>query len=81
MNAKTTGFNAVSPRALRWQRLVDVVEIVHSQTELLDVVRALHTTSRLASRLDGGKKQTNQNADDRDNDQQLDERKALEFSP
>jgi hypothetical protein len=36
----------------------------------------LHTASRFARRLDGREKQTDQNADDRDNDQQFDQREA-----
>jgi len=43
------------------------------------LVRALHTTRRLAGRLNDRKKQTNQNTDDRDNDQQFDKGKTLTF--
>jgi hypothetical protein len=49
---------------------------VHRQTQLLQIVRALHPSRRFAGRLHGRKQQGNQNADDRDDDQKLDERKG-----
>jgi len=51
---------------------VNVVEVLRGQTDLFQLVRALHTTRRLAGRLNGRKKKTDQNTDDRDNDQQFD---------
>ena len=61
------------------EAVVNIVEILRGQTELLQLVRALHTTSRFANRLNGRKKQTNQDTDDRDNDQQFDEGKPATF--
>ena len=70
---------ADAPRLRRRHRVVRVVIVLNAEAPLLEVVRALHTTRRFASRLDGRKKQTDQNTDDRDNDQQFDERKAASF--
>ena len=55
---------------------VRVVIVVKRERPLLNVVDALHTTGRFARRLNGGEEQTDQNADNRDHDQQLDERKT-----
>ena len=63
--------------ARRRQTVVRVVIVLDGETELLEVVGALHTTSRFTRRLDGGEKETDQNTDDRDNDQQFDERKPI----
>ena len=38
------------------------------QTKLLDIIHALDSSRRLASRLNGGQQQTNQHRDDRDDD-------------
>ena len=66
-----------------YQSAVDVMVVLEAEPKLLEVVRALHTTSGFTRRLNGGKKQADQNADDRDDDQQFDEGKsaAAEFSP
>ena len=53
-----------------------VMVILDGESELLEVVGALHTTSRFARRLDGGQKQTNKNTDDSDDDEQFDKRKT-----
>ena len=59
MNAKTLGLDAGTPRALGRKVVVRVVVIVDRKPELLHVVRALHTTSRLARSLNRRKKKTN----------------------
>ena len=58
-------------RARRGQRVVRVVIVLDGKSELLEVVRALHAARGLASGLNGGKKQTDQDTDDRDNNEQL----------
>ena len=82
--SETAGFGAVvnvrgtaEQRARRRQTVVRVVIVLDGETELLEVVGALHTTSRFTRRLDGGEKETDQNADDRDNDQQFNQGEAL----
>ena len=53
------------------------IDVIHRRkSKLLEVVRALHATSRFTSRLNGGKQKTDQDTDDRDDDEQLDEREA-----
>jgi hypothetical protein len=47
---------------------------VGPQPDLLEVVGALDPVGRLPDFLDGGEQQSDQNADDGDDDQQLDER-------
>ena len=46
------------------------------QADLLEVVRALGPTGRLAGRLDGGQEQGDQDGDDGDHHQQLDQRES-----
>ena len=46
------------------------------QGKLLQVVLALHHPCRLAGRLNGWQQQRDQDADDRDHDQKLDQRKT-----
>ena len=46
-------------------------------TDLLEIVRTLHTSRRFARCLNRGEKQTDQNTDDRNNDQQLNQGKTL----
>jgi hypothetical protein len=53
-----------------------VVIVLHSQAELLQVVLALRLPSRFAGGLHGGNQQRDQDADDGDDDEQLDQRKA-----
>jgi hypothetical protein len=50
-----------------------VVEIVNRHTHLLQVIFALCVTSRFASLLHGWQQKSNQDADDRDNNQELDQ--------
>ena len=50
--------------------------VLQREQELLHIIRALHTTRRFASRLDGRKEQADQNADDRDDDEKFDQREA-----
>jgi hypothetical protein len=49
---------------------------VERQSYLLQIVRATHPSSRLAGRLDRGKQQPNQNANDGDHHQKLNQRKS-----
>ena len=58
------------------RRLLGRLEIEDGQADLLQVVRALCTPSRFASDLDGRQQQLGQNADDGDDHQQFDQRKA-----
>ena len=57
--------------------VVDVVVVLNREPHLLQIVRAFHASSRLTSRLNGREKKADQDADDRDNDQQLDKGEAL----
>jgi hypothetical protein len=54
----------------------DIVAIVQGRANLLEVVRALHARCCLTDLLHGRQQQANQDGNDRDDDQQLDERKA-----
>jgi hypothetical protein len=47
------------------------------QTNLFQIVRALHTSSRFTRRLNGRKEKPDQDTDDRDNDQQFDQGKTM----
>ena len=58
------------------QGTVDVGVVHGRQAELLEVVDALRPPGGLARRLDGGQEQCDQDGDDRDDDQELDQRKA-----
>ena len=72
----------VKPLALSYsyhQRLVDVVIVLKTEPELFQVVGALHTSSRLTRRLNGGKKQTNQNADDGNDNQKFNQGETLKL--
>jgi hypothetical protein len=55
--------------------LVRVVIILNAQTILLEVVAALHSAGGFAGGLHGRQEEGDQDADDRDHDQQLDQRK------
>ena len=72
VNAKALILNALTKSALGRKMIIDVVEVVNSQTELFNVVRTLHTAGSLTSRLNCRKEKPDQNTDDRDNDQQFD---------
>ena len=65
----------------RRERVVSVVIVLERQTDLFQVVRALHAARRFASRLNRREKKPDQDADDRDNDQQFDESEAVRFAP
>ncbi len=67
-------------RARGRESVVRVVIVLDGQPELLQVVRALHAAGGFASGLNRREKQTDQNADDRDNDQQLDEGETKLFA-
>ena len=68
-------------RSKRRKRIVYVDVVMQRQSELLHVVRALHSSRRLARRLHRGKQQTNQNADDCDHNEEFNESKTVRFSP
>jgi hypothetical protein len=50
--------------------------VVHGHRELVDIIRTHHPPSRLAAGLDRRQQHSDQDADDRDDDQQLDKRKT-----
>jgi hypothetical protein len=54
---------------------------VHGQTDLLEVVLTLQARGRLADLLDGRHEQANQDGDDRNDHQQLDQRKSSTEPP
>jgi hypothetical protein len=54
-----------------------VVIVVAGQRKLLEVVDALGAPGRFAGRLHGWQQQRDQDADDRDYDQQLNQRKTM----
>ena len=56
-------------RTARWKHVVSVVERMNGQCRLLHVVRALHPPRCLPCRLDRGKQQRDEDADDRDDDE------------
>ena len=58
------------------ERRPDIDVAVCGQGKLLEAIGALHAASRLARRLHGRQQQADQNGDNRDDDQQLDQRKA-----
>ncbi len=58
-----------------WQVVVDVMIIMHGKRELLEIVRALHSSCRLARRLNGGQQKADEYSDDCDNDEQFHEGK------
>ena len=76
---------AISPRhserRVSRQRVVGVVIVLQSKSKLLYLISALHTARGLARSLNGRKKKTDQNTDDRDNDQQFYEGKAVIIPP
>jgi hypothetical protein len=51
-----------------------IVMEVPRQRDLLELIGALSPAGRFTSSLDGGKQQRHEDADNRDNDQQLDQR-------
>jgi hypothetical protein len=59
-----------------WEDIQRVQMAVHGQADLLEIVAALRPPGRFAGGLHGRQQQTNQDADDRDHDQQLDQRKT-----
>ena len=64
-------------RVSRGETFVGVVIVLHCQPQVLEVVGALHAARRFTRSLDGGEKQPDQNTDDRDDDKQFDEGKAV----
>jgi hypothetical protein len=59
----------------RRERALNVVIILQRKSNLLLVVQALHPPGSLASRLNRGQKQRDQDADNRNNDKEFDQRK------
>ena len=55
---------------------IGAMKVMHCQTNLLQVVVALRTPCRLARRLNGRQQQRHENADDRNDHQQLDQGKS-----
>ncbi len=58
--------------------LMDIGVVMQSQGELLETVPALRSTGGFASVLHRGKKQCQQDRNDRDDDQQFDQREAAQ---
>jgi hypothetical protein len=56
---------------------VDIVEVVESQTELLQIIFAARTAGRFPRLLHGGQQQRDQDGDNGDHNQQLDQGKSL----
>jgi hypothetical protein len=56
------------------------VEVVQSQTLLLEIVAALGAAGRLPSGLYGGEQEGDENANNGDDDQQFYERKPMKFA-
>ena len=67
---------AIGPLLARREGIVGVVVIVQREPQLLEIIGTLHATGRLASCLDGWKKQSDENADDGDHHQQFHQRKT-----
>jgi hypothetical protein len=53
---------------------MDIVIAVQRDADLPEIVRALHTPRRLPRRLHGGQQEPDQDADDRDDNEQLNQR-------
>ena len=53
-----------------------ILEVKHRQRQIVQIVRALGAAGRFPRRLDRRQQQGNQDADDRDDYQQFDERKC-----
>ena len=68
----------VEPQILiaRREAAIHVVKALASQGELLEIVRALRATGRLARSLHRGKQECGQHSNDPDDDEQLDQRKG-----
>ena len=65
-----------SAHSVTGQAVVGIVIVLDRETELFQVVRALHPAGRFTSRLDCRQEQPNQNADNRNDDQEFDEGKT-----
>ena len=65
-----------SVRHARWEAGVRGEVIVESVADLLQVVDALSSTGRLSGGLDRRQEQRDENADDRDDYEELDERES-----
>ena len=63
------------------KHLVGALVVVGREADLLEVVRAAHTSGRLTDLLDGGQQQTNQDRDDGDHHQEFDQREPDAGSP
>ena len=63
-------------RRSQWENIVGRVVVVQSETDLLEVVRALGATGGLAGRLHRRKQERDEHGNDGDDHQQLDQREA-----
>src|SRR5205823_9490656 len=68
------GLTRISPRIR--QHLVDIFEIRNRQAELPQIISTLRAARRLAGLLHCGQQQRDEHADDRDDNEQLDQRKG-----
>jgi hypothetical protein len=55
-----------------WKMTMGILVQQHARDDLLEVILALRSPGGLASRLDGGQQQGNEDANDRNDHQQLD---------
>jgi len=60
-----------------WECVVGVMVRVGGQHDLLQIVGAFHASSRFTGRLNRGKQQRDQNADDGNDDEQFDKCKTV----
>ena len=76
--AKLPGGESQRPHfhAAHGKSLVGVVIAVHSDADLMQIVRAAHAPGGFPRRLHGRQKQRNEQPDDGNHDQQLDQRKT-----
>ena len=60
----------------RWEPLLSIVKIVNGQTKLLEMIRTLRLSCRFAGSLNRRQKKSDQYADDRNDDEKLNESKG-----
>jgi len=70
-----------SPDGVGWKGFLYVVVTVEGESDLLHVIATAHAAAGFASGLNSGQQQCYKNANNRDYDQQLNERKARSAAP
>jgi hypothetical protein len=76
MNGKMSVPGQKSVRRARGESIERVVKLSGREPALTQIVFALRSTGRFADRLDGGKEDRHQYADDGDNHQKFDQRES-----